>query len=124
MDDNGTHIEQYPSRIGITFTMIGKNTFFLQCFGDFLTDGFYLTVAIGTADYKIIGEGANLPGIQDNNIISQLIRSRFNSLPGYFYRFQYRLPLVCITILNYTTFPNIRLITDGQFLTLAPSYLP
>jgi hypothetical protein len=99
MDDNGTHIEQYPSRISVTFTMIGKDTFFLQRFVDFLADGFYLAVAIGTADYKIVGEGANLPGIQDNNILSQLVRSRFNCLPGYFYRFQYRLPLLYLTIL-------------------------
>jgi hypothetical protein len=126
MDDNGTHIEQYPSRIRFTFTVIGENAFFLKCFADFLADGFNLAVAISATDNKIVGEGANLSGIQDNNIFSQFIRSRFDYLPGYFYRFQNELPLLSLTLcseINYTTFPDIRLIMTRQSLTPAPSYL-
>jgi hypothetical protein len=81
--------------------MIGENTFFLQSFADFLADGLKLAVAICAADNKIVSEGANLSGIQDNNIIGQFIRSRFEYLPGYFYRFQYELPpLISLCALN------------------------
>jgi hypothetical protein len=53
-----------------------------------LPDSFNLADAISTANDKIVGKGANLPGIKHNNIVSLFIRSRLHRPPRYFYRFQ------------------------------------
>ena len=60
----------------------------LQLSVNLLPDSFNLADAISIADDKIVGKGANLSGIQHNNIVSLFIRSRLHRLPRYFYRFQ------------------------------------
>jgi hypothetical protein len=88
VDYNFSQVEENPSRISNPFNVRRDNAVTLQLFTNFLPDSFNLAGALSTANNKIIGEGANLPRIQHDNIISLFIRSSLNCLPRYFYRLQ------------------------------------
>jgi len=72
----------------------------LQFRTNFLPDSFNLAGAVPATNNKIVRKGANLPGIQHNNIVSLFIRSRLHRLPRYFYRLQNSL-LQCKFNMNY-----------------------
>lgn len=68
--------------------MVRPNTTLLQEMADFIINSLNLPAGVTAADDKIVGKTTYLAGIQEQNVASLLIASRFYCLAGNLYRFQ------------------------------------
>jgi len=68
--------------------MVRPNTTLLQGMADFIINSLNLPAGVTTADDEIVGKTTYLAGIQEQNIASLLVASRFYCLAGNLYCFQ------------------------------------
>jgi hypothetical protein len=68
--------------------MVRPNTTLLQGMADFIVNRLNLPAGFTAADNKIVGKTTYLAGIQEQNVTSLLVASRFYCFAGNLYRFQ------------------------------------